>query len=92
MSPQTESKSKNKFFDAQVKSEVKVTKVRIMCNFSTKRSLFVGKFESKTPVRLSGLSPPVTNGMVFYNSNSGSRITEMQDIAFKFDELEIAKY
>jgi len=61
-----------------------------MLNNNTKRTLFLEKAESLSPVKLSNLSD-TGRDLIFYNSNSGSRLTECEDIAFRFKKKESIK-
>ena len=45
-----------------------------MVNNNTKRTLFLEKLESKSP--LTGLSSPPNGNLSFYNSNTGSRVVD----------------
>ena len=49
---------KNPYFDIKMQvSPTHARKIRVMINNSTKRSLFAEKEESKTSIKLTGLSP-----------------------------------
>ena len=87
VSPAQSSRNNNTFFGTQVKTEGSTSKVRVMCNYNTKRNLFVSKCESKSPIKLSCLSPTAT-GLIFYNSNIGSRITDVPGVTFKYVNTE----
>ena len=58
-----------------------------MGNYNTQRNLFVSKCESKSPIKLSCLRPTAT-GLIFYNSNIGSRITDVPGVTFKYENTE----
>ena len=83
VSPSKQSSKKNYYFDADIKTESAVKKVRIMVNTTTKRNLFEERCESKTPVKLMGLS--VTPQVSFFNTNTGSRIMDVDTIPFKYE-------
>ena len=63
--------------------------MRVMANSSTSRNVFMGKCNSKTPVQLSGIND--ASGTLFFNSNTGSCITELSNINFKYNPLSITK-
>ena len=53
-----------------------------MANSSTSRNVFMRKCNSKTPVQLSGIND--ASDTLFFNSNTGSCITELSNINFKY--------
>ena len=55
-----------------------------MINNNTKRTLFLEKLESKSPVKITGLSSPPNGNLSFYNSNTGSRVVDAT-VDFKYD-------
>ena len=74
----------NPYFDIQLKTDRTVCKtVKVTGNINTKRTLFLEKVESKTPIRLSGLSPS-KSGVLLFNSNTGSRMLENVHLEFKY--------
>ena len=54
------------------------------------RNLFKSKHESKSPIKLTNLSPSNT-GIIFFNSNIGSRLHDTDDVSFKFIEETVIK-
>ena len=63
--------------------------MRVMVNSSASRNIFMGKCNSKTRVLLSGIND--ASGTLFFNSNTGSRITELSNINFKYKPPSITK-
>ena len=63
-----------------------------MVNSATKRTLVLGKLESKTPVMLMGLDSPKNSKseVLFYNSNTRSRMIDCS-ISFKWENLLITE-
>ena len=55
-----------------------------MVNNNTKRTLFLEKLESKSPVKITGLSSPPNGNLSFYNSNTGSQVVDAT-VDFKYD-------
>ena len=74
------SQKNNTFFDTFMHTEDGVKKIRIMTNPNTSRNIFLGKGSAKSPVKLSGITKGSTqyneDPMLFYNSNTGSRIMD----------------
>ena len=54
------------------------------------RNLFESKHESKSPIKLTNLSPSIT-GTIFFNSNIGSRLHDTDDVSFRFMEETVIK-
>ena len=79
----------NPFFDTSVLTEDGLKTVRVMVNPSTSRTLFQGKCDIKSPVRLSNIGQSQANNknesIYFYNSNTGSRMQDQPDISFKYE-------
>ena len=76
------SANNNAFFDAHVKTKLNNKKVCVMLNSTTRRKMFTDKCEVKSPVKLIGLSSPPKGTIVFFNSNTGSRLEELKTIDF----------
>ena len=79
----------NTFFDIQIQQVDCTKKICVMANSSTSRNVFMGKCNSKTPVPLSGIND--ASGTLFFNSNTGSHITELSNINFKYKPPSITK-
>ena len=60
-----------------------------MANSSTSRNFFMGKYNSKTPVKSSGIND--ANGTLFFKSNTASHIAELNNIDFKYKAPSITK-
>eukprot|EP00794_Sanderia_malayensis_P013286 gene13286-14661_t len=82
VSPKKTSRMNNSYFDVQMQtSETLSAKIRIMESPTVKRSLFLEHNESKSPVKLSGIS--CTNaGPDFFNTNTGSRLHDVEMLPF----------
>ena len=79
VSPASRSRKNNTFFDAQLKTQNDMKRIRVMCNVNISRTSFMAKCEAKSPVKLTGLSP-VSNALTFFNSNTGSRLLDVESI------------
>ena len=87
VSPQRVSGKNNPYFDVKINvAENECKQIRVMANSNTKRSLFLEKQESRGPVAISGLSPS-KSGLIFFNSNSGTRLVDSSALGFKYTEL-----
>ena len=62
-----------------------------MINSNTRKAIFLEKCESKSPVKLSNISTPKQGNLIFFNTNLGSRMEDLSNINFKFQELSSTK-
>ena len=82
----------NAFFDANILTEDNFKKqVRVMINSNTRKAIFLETCESKSPVKLSNISTPKKGNLIFFNTNLGSRMEDLSNINFKFQELSSTK-
>ena len=82
VSPIKFSNKQNQYFDISMQLQNDKTSVRVMSTEATSRKLFVGKCSGKIPVELTGINS--SKSMNFFNSNTGSRISDKQNIQFKY--------
>lgn len=73
----------NKYFDVQLQtSPTKAQRLRVMESPNAKRSLFMEKCESKTPVKITGLSSTNAGSMPFFNTNFGHQLHDLNALPF----------
>ena len=87
VSPQKMASRNNPYVDIELKTTPTLTnRVRVMINKTTTRNLFMEKYESKSQIKLTSLSPSKTSPMVFYNTNTGSRMSDTDQLSFPYVE------
>ena len=85
--PTDYSSNKKPCFDTSMKGESGTHQVKVMVNSEIKRTLLFEKLELKTPVMLISLGTPKNSKpkVLFYNSNTGSRISDCS-ISFEYEK------
>lgn len=78
------------FFYTQFLTESGTKKVQIIENARTNKKLFSTKWELKSPIKLSGLSP-TSSSLVSFNSNTGSRMGNLDIISFQYEKAAFKK-
>ena len=63
--------------------------IRVMQNETTSRNLFLTKQKNKVPVELTGITK--SKSKIFFNSSTGSHMSDMEHINFEYKELTITK-
>ena len=89
VSPRKASQKINTFFDIQIQQDDCTKKICVMANSGSSQNVFKGKCNSKAPVQLSGIKH--ASGTLLFNSNTGSRITELSNLNFKYKAPSITK-
>ena len=89
VSPNKASQKSNTLFDIQIQEKDSTKKICVMANSNTSRNFFMGKYNSKTPLKSSGIND--ASGTLFFNSNTASHITELSNINFKYKPPSITK-
>eukprot|EP00794_Sanderia_malayensis_P013176 gene13176-14525_t len=73
----------NKYFDIQLQtSSTKSQRLRVMESPTAKRSLFMEKCESKTPIKITGLLSTDEGNMPFFNINFGHQLHDLNALPF----------
>ena len=59
-----------------------------MLNSTKRRKMFTDECEIKSPVKLIGLSSPSKGTIVFFNSNTGSRLEELKMLTLSMKKMK----